>query len=120
MRWAKSKLLDESGSCGAMSGPKMAISTTTKIVIRPKAPSGPPPDLAHGAHDRPERAQEPVALGAEQPCDRLRRNRHQLGRTRGSRAMMSRSATRLKKITAADVSRNTPSSTGMSRLSSAS
>ena len=120
MRWAKSKLLDESGSCGARSGAEEGHQHDDEDRDQPERAERPPPDLAHGAHDRPKRAQERVALGAEQPCDGLRRDRHQLARTRGSRAMMSRSATRLKKITAADVSRNTPSSTGMSRLSSAS
>ena len=40
MRCAKSKLLDASGSCGARSGPKREISTTTEIVTSPNAPSG--------------------------------------------------------------------------------
>ena len=113
MRCAKSKLLDESGSCGARSGPRCAISTTIEDRDQPERPERAPPDLAHVALTTdPNERSERMALGAEQPCDRLRRDRHQLGRTRGSRAMMSRSATRLKKITAADVSRKTPSSTG--------
>ena len=86
--------------------------TTIAIVIRPNAPIGRRPIARTVARCRPSQPAERLALGAEQACDRLRRDRHQRARTRGSRAMMSRSATRFMRITAADESRKTPCSSG--------
>ena len=78
------------------------------------------PDRAQRAHRCGERAPERVALGAQQVRDRLRRDRHQVARTRGSRAMISRSASRFMRITAALESRKMPCRTGRSRSISAS
>ncbi len=67
-----------------------------------------------------ECARDGVALVAEQARDGLGRDGHQRARTRGSRAMISRSAIRFMRITAADESRKIPCNTGRSRFVSAS
>src|SRR4029077_19469993 len=66
---------------------------------------GASPDEAHGASEARQPACEGIALRAEELRDGLAGDGHQVARTLGSRAMITRSAMRLSTITAADVIR---------------